>query len=69
MTEEIQNVTIARTTTPRKNRDAEGRIIRSKEWVEARIKHLETKKSDLATRLTNIETEISERTEQLKTLS
>lgn len=42
-------------------RDAEGRIIRSKEWIKKRIAWLEFKKKDLQNRIKNIEAELKER--------
>jgi hypothetical protein len=47
-------------------RDEQGRIIRSKEWVQERIVHLETKKADLANRIQNIDKELALRQQELE---
>lgn len=47
-------------------RDGEGRIVRSKAWLKARIETLETKLVDAKLREKNIKAEIKERTAQMK---
>ncbi len=47
-------------------RDEQGRIIRSKAWLEERIALLETKEEDVQRRLKNIRAEIKYRTLELK---
>jgi len=46
-------------------RDEAGRIIRSKEWLKARIKQLEAKKEEYKNRTKNIDAEIKQRTNEL----
>lgn len=50
-------------------RDEQGRIIRSKEWLEKRIEHLQAKDADYAQRRKNIKVEIASRTKQLEELT
>jgi len=47
-------------------RDEQGRIIRSEDWTKERIAYLETKKTDLTTRIKNIDAEIKYRKLELK---
>ena len=47
-------------------RDEQGRIVRSQEWIQERITHLETKKADLANRLQNIDEELALRQQELE---
>ncbi|HKQ06126.1 MAG TPA: hypothetical protein VJ464_13405 [Blastocatellia bacterium] len=47
-------------------RDEDGKIVRSKEWLEQRIEVLKAKKTDLQNRIKNIEVEIKARTLELK---
>lgn len=47
-------------------RDEQGRIVRSKEWLQERIAHLEAKKADLANRLQNIDEELALRQQELE---
>lgn len=47
-------------------RDEQGRIVRSKEWIQERIAHLEAKKADLANRLQNIDEELMLRQQELE---
>jgi hypothetical protein len=67
MTEETKDVTITRTETPRTNRDSEGRIIRSKEWLQDRIDYLLIKETSLLGRITNVRAEIEGRKLELET--
>lgn len=46
-------------------RDTEGKIIRSKPWLKARIKWLKTKRDDSENRIKNIDAEIEQRTDEL----
>lgn len=46
-------------------RDERGRIIRSKDWIKARIKQLEAKKEDHKNRIKYIDAEIKQRTNEL----
>lgn len=47
-------------------RDADGHIVRSKEWLENRIAYLEGRQEDLENRAKNVVIEIKERKEQLE---
>ena len=47
-------------------RDEQGRIIRSKEWIQERIAHLEAKKADLVNRIQNIDEELTLRHQELE---
>lgn len=47
-------------------RDEQGRIIRSKEWLEARIAWLQAKEAGLQNRIKNIKAEIKQRTAEMK---
>lgn len=47
-------------------RDEQGRIIRPKEWLKERVKHLEAKLADLEQRTENVKVEITERKAELK---
>lgn len=47
-------------------RDSEGRIIRSKEWLKSRVELLKAKKTDTQNRLKNIDAELKEREKELK---
>lgn len=47
-------------------RDEDGRIVRSKKWLEARIALLKDKRKDFAQRLENVDEEISLRSKELK---
>ena len=47
-------------------RDAEGKIIRTPEWLDARVEMLKEKKADLLNRIDNIDAEINERKTQSK---
>jgi len=49
-------------------RDEQGRIIRSKEWLEERIEMLKAKDADLRVRIVNINEEIEARTSELEGL-
>jgi chaperonin cofactor prefoldin len=47
-------------------RDEQGRIIRSKEWIEQRIEMLKAKEADLQNRIKNIKAEIKQRKAELE---
>lgn len=47
-------------------RDENGHIIRSKEWLKDRIKHLEARNADFEQRMKNVKVEIAERKAELK---
>jgi chaperonin cofactor prefoldin len=46
-------------------RDEDGKIIRSKEWLEQRIEMLKAKETDLQNRIKNIKAELKTRTQEL----
>lgn len=47
-------------------RDEQGRIIRSKEWLQERVEWLEAKKVDYKNRIKNADAEIRQRQAELK---
>jgi len=61
----MTDVIIQRSDLPREDRDAEGRIIRSKEWLEERRIRLEEKRAILLERLENIAAEDEVRAQEL----
>ena len=50
-------------------RDEQGRITRSKEWLQERIARLQEKVADYETRSENAKVEIAERKKELKSLT
>jgi hypothetical protein len=49
-------------------RDENGHIVRSKEWLEARLEWLDAKEADLNQRIKNIKVEREQRTNELNEL-
>jgi len=47
-------------------KDNQGRIVRSKHWLEERIQSLQAKKDDLKNRIKNIDAEIKDRSAEME---